>query len=230
MSRPILVFGQSGAGKSYAIKTLDPNKTIVIDADKKSFLPFEGSRQIYGKEKGNFFSTNSLDAIRISVEKIGKDKKFSHVNTLVIDGISKALTVYEATYDRYNKPKNNFEVYKMLKEKTVDLFDVSKNQRDDLNIIFIGNVKVADAFQTTDVDRLRVPGKFLNENYEIESDFNYVFYAKVVDGRHIFETYPNRSTAKTPENSFPPEIDNDFFYMIKTIDAYESGEKLAENV
>lgn len=224
MSRPILVFGQSGAGKSYAIKTLDPNKTIVIDADKKSFLPFEGSRKFYGKEKGNFFSTNSLDSIQKSVEKVGKEEKFAHVNTLVIDGISKALTVYEATYNRRYNPKNNFEAYQMLKEKTVDLLDTVKNQRDDLNIIIIGNAQTADPYVNTSLDRLRVPGRFLKDSYEVESDFNYVFYAKVIDGRHIFETYPNRSTAKTPENSFPPEIDNDFFYITKTIDAYEGGE------
>lgn len=224
MSRPILVFGQSGAGKSYSIKTLPPDKTVVIDADKKSFLPFAGSKKFYGADKKNFYSTNSLDAITTVIKKIGNEEKFSDKIYLVIDGISKALTVYEATYNRRNNPKNNFEAYKMLKEKAVDLFDVAKSQRDNLNVIFIGNVKVADPFQATDVDRLKVPGNFLKD-YEIESDFNYVFYAKVVDRHHFFETYPNRSTAKTPEGSFPPEIDNDLFYITKKIDAYESGEE-----
>ena len=227
MSRPILVFGQSGAGKSYAIRTLDPNKSLVIDVDKKFLLPFENSRQLYGKDKANFYSTNSLDAIQKSVESVGREEKFKHVNTLVIDGISKALTVYEATYNRRNNPKNGFEAYKMLKEKTVDLLDSIKSQRDDLNVIVIGNVQLGDPFQNNSVDRLKVPGNYLKE-YEVESDFNYVFYAKVADGKHFFETYPNRSTAKTPENSFPPEIDNDFFYMINRIEAYENGELLGD--
>lgn len=228
MSRIILIYGQSGAGKSYSLKTLDPNKTFVVDADKKSFLPFEGSRQKYDKEKGNFFSTNSLDSIQKSIERIGTEEKFKHVEYLVIDGISKALTVFEATYNKRNNPKNNFEAYKMLKEKTVDLFDFAKSQRDDLNIIFIGNVQLADPYQANSVDKLKVPGNFLKD-YEVESDFNYVFYAKIIDNEHVFETYPNRSTAKTPEGSFPPTIDNDMFYLVNRIDNYENGVVAEEN-
>lgn len=223
MSRPILVYGQSGAGKSYAIKTLPPDKTVVIDADKKSFLPFAGSKNFYSKDKKNFYSLNSLETITNIIIKVGSAENLAHVENLIIDGISKALTVYEATYNRRNSPKNNFEAYKMLKEKAVDLFDVAKSQRDNLNIIFIGNVQLGDPFQSNSVDKLKVPGNFLKD-YEIESDFNYVFYAKIIDGEHKFETFPNKSTAKTPEGSFEPTIDNDFFYMIKKIDAYENGE------
>ena len=223
MSRPILIYGQSGAGKSYSVKTLPPDKTVVIDADKKGFLPFEGSRNHFNKEKENFYSINSLDRIQNSIRMVGKDEKYKNVDYLVIDGISKALTVYEATYNRRNNPKNNFEAYKMLKEKAVDLFDTAKSQRDDLNVIFLGNVQLGDPFQNNSVDKLKVPGNFLKD-YEVESDFNYVFYAKVVDGNHIFETYPNRSTAKTPEGSFPPEIENDLFYLTQRIDAFENGE------
>lgn len=222
MSRPILLYGQSGAGKSYSLKNLDPAKTVIIDADKKSFLPFKDSKKSYSADKKNFFSVNSLDSIQNSIKKIGSDKDFSHVNTLVIDGISKALIVYEATYNRRFNPKNGFEAYKMIKEKTVDLFDIAKSQRDNLNVLFIGNVQLADPFQNNSVDKLKVPGNFLKD-YEIESDFNYVFYAKVIDGQHLFETYPNRSTAKTPEGSFPPEIDNDFSYVLNQIDSYENG-------
>ncbi len=219
MSRPILIYGQSGSGKSYSLRYLDPEKTFIIDADKKGALPWQGFNKEYNEK--NFFQVNDLEVIRKSVEKVGKDEKFSHVNTIVIDGITKALTVFEATYNKKFAPKNNFEAYKMLKEKAVDLFDTAKDQRKNLNVVFIGNVQLADPYQANSVDRLKVPGNYLKE-YEVESDFNYVFYAKKIDNEHCFETVANRSTAKTPEDSFDPLIPNNLKQVIDTIDDYES--------
>lgn len=224
MSRMILIFGQSGAGKSYSLKTLDPNKTLIIDADKKGALCWRGWKKDYTSK--NFSSVNSLDAIRNSIDKVGKDEKFSHVTTLVIDGISNAFSTFEATYmDRFN-PKNNYEPYQKLKSKAVNIFDTAKDQRDDLNIIFIGNVKLADSYQPGSIDRLLVPGNYLKEN-QPEANFNYVFYAKIIDGEHVFETFPNKSAAKSPEGCFPEIIQNDLAYVINTIDAYERGENFA---
>lgn len=222
MSRPILIYGQSGAGKSYSLKNLDPSKTFIIDADKKGALPWRNAGKSYNEK--NFFQENGLDVIRKSIEKVGKDEKFSHITTIVIDGISKALTVFEATYDKRNAPKNKFEVYQKIKEKAVDLFDTAKDQRKDLNVVFIGNVTLADPFQNNSVDRLKVPGNYLKD-YEVESDFNYVFYAKIIDGIHLFETLPNKSTAKTPEGCFPDDgvIENDLAAAIDVIDGYEGG-------
>jgi len=218
MSRPILIYGQSGAGKSYSLKSLKPENTFIIDADKKGALPWKDFGKSYGEK--NFFPINSLETISKSIQKVGTNKDFSHISTIVIDGISKALAVFEATYNRRYNPKNNFEAYKMLKENAVDLFDVAKSQRKDLNVVFIGNVQLADPYQANGVDRLKVPGNYLKE-YEVESDFNYVFYAKIIDGEHVFETFPNRSTAKTPEGSFDDVIPNDLDLVIKNIDLYE---------
>ena len=225
MSRPILIYGQSGAGKSYSLHTLDPEKTFIIDADKKGALPFEGAAELYTEK--NFFPVNSLDTIQKCIVKVGTDEKFAHIENLVIDGISKALTVYEATYNRRNNPKNKFEAYQMLKEKAVDLFDTAKDQRKNLNVIFIGNVQLGDPFQNNSVDRLKVPGNYLKD-YEVESDFNYVFYAKIIEDEHVFETFPNKSTAKTPENCFPELVANDLNAVIQTINAYEKRKKVTE--
>lgn len=221
MSRSILIFGQSGAGKSYSVKNLDPKKTFIIDADKKRALPFRGSKKIYTDE--NFFPVNSLDRIIGAINKVGKEERLKHISNLVIDGISNALSTFEATYMTRFNPKNNFEPYQKIKEKAVEIFDSAKTQRDDLNVIFLGNVKLADPYQPNSADRLLVPGNYLKDN-QPESNFNYVFYAKVIDGVHVFETFPNKSTAKTPEGCFEPQIPNDLAFIIDTIDKYETGD------
>lgn len=67
---------------------------------------------------------------------------------------------------------------------------------------------------------------FREENGELWlRSFLYVFYAKIdKDGNHFFETVPLNSTARTPEDCFPPTIPNDFKLIIDTINAYENGE------
>jgi hypothetical protein len=50
-----------------------------------------------------------------------------------------------------------------------------------------------------------------------------VLYAKILDGRHIFETKANNSTAKSPMGAFEKiQIDNDIMTVIETLKTYES--------
>lgn len=227
MSRGILIYGQSGVGKSYSMKNLDPKTTLIIDADKKNSLPWRGFKKNYfsdGDNK-NFVSVSSLEAIRKTIEIVGSAEKFSHIKTLVIDGISKALLTFEALYVKKYKPTNKFEPFAMLKEKAVDVFNTAKEQRENLTVVFIGNVEIGDFTNPSDVDKLKVAGGYLRKNYEVESDFNYVFYAKKEDGIYFFETQANKSTAKTPEGCFPEKIPNDIAAAIENIIRYEEGEE-----
>ena len=223
MSRPILVYGQSGAGKSYSLKSLDPKTTFIVDADQKGALPWRGHKQFY--TKSNFYSTDNLDKIHDAICAMNTEK-FAHIRTLVIDGISKALSVFPLTYEKSVRPKNPYEKWNALYEKSVAIFKAMKEQRENLNVVMIGNVELGDPYQPNSVDKLKVPGQAFKA-YEPESDFNYVFYAKSVDGVHVFETWANHSTAKTPEGCFAQEIDNDLADAISLIDEYEGG---VENV
>ena len=66
--------------------------------------------------------------------------------------------------------------------------------------------------------RIKTSGKKLDK-IVLESKFNTVLLAKCIDGKHIFETQSNFSTAKSPMGAFETmEIDND---MQKVIEALE---------
>ena len=227
MSRPILIYGQSGAGKSYSLRNLDPKTTFIIDADAKGELSFEDAEILYTEENENFRSYDDLEKIIKRVEYVGTNEKMAHIKTLVIDGISKALIVYEATYNLRTGTKNKFERFEKLKELGTVLFRTIKHLRKDLTVVVIGNVTLADPFQNNAIDKLKVPGSFLKDSYEIESDFNYVLYAKVVDGQHIFETYSNRSSVKSKPGVLPPEMDNDVAEVIRLIDEYTEKRRKA---
>ena len=51
-SKLIGVVGETGTGKSTAIKHLDPKETYIINVAKKE-LPFKGSGKLYNTEKLN---------------------------------------------------------------------------------------------------------------------------------------------------------------------------------
>lgn len=225
MARPILVYGHPAAGKSYAFKSLDPNKTIIIDVDNKGALPWRGFKKYYNTAKKNFYSIDTLDRILSSIKKIGDSDDYKHINVIGIDGFNNALSNEQLFYDEWYQSKNPYEKYSELAKKAKRIIKIAQNMRDDLNVIFTAHVECADAYSPSDVDHMLTPGKQLKDKFKIEGSFNYVFYAKIDnEGHHIFETIPIKSTAKSSEGCFPPTIPNDYQYIIDTIDAYENGD------
>lgn len=225
MARPILVYGQPAAGKSFAFKTLNPDTTIIIDADNKGALPWRGFKKSYNAERKNFFSIDTLDKIFNSIKKIATDDAYKHITVIAVDGLNNALVNEQIFYDEWHNPKNTFEKFAELAKKTKRIIKLAQNMRDDLTIIFTAHVKTADPYVTGDVDHLLTPGKQLEEKFRIEGSFLYVFYAKIdADGNHYFETVPNNSTARTPEDCFPPQVPNDFKLILDTIEQYENGD------
>ncbi len=63
----VLVLGEEGTGKSYGIKSLDPNATVWCHADNKP-IAFKGGREMYSAEKKNLFIPKNYDEI----EKLAK--------------------------------------------------------------------------------------------------------------------------------------------------------------
>lgn len=225
MARPILVYGQPAAGKSFAFKTLNPDTTIIIDADNKGALPWRGFKKSYNAERKNFFSIDTLDKIFNSIKKIATDDAYKHITVIAVDGLNNALVNEQIFYDEWHNPKNTFEKFAELAKKTKRIIKLAQNMRDDLTIIFTAHVKTADPYVTGDVDHLLTPGKQLEEKFRIEGSFLYVFYAKIdAEGNHYFETVPNNSTARTPEDCFPPQVPNDFKLILDTIEQYENGD------
>ena len=225
MARPILVYGHPAAGKSYAFKSLNPDTTIIIDVDNKGALPWRGFKKSYNAGRKNFFSLDTLDGILSSLKKISTDDQYKHITVIGIDGLNNALANEQVFYDDLHNAKNPYEKYAELAKKTKRIIKLAQNMRDNLTVIFTAHVECADSYSPTDVDHLLTPGKQLKDKFKIEGSFLYVFYAKIdKDGNHFFETVPLNSTARTPENCFPPTIPNDFKLIIDTINAYENGE------
>ena len=224
MARIILIYGQPASGKSFSLRNLDPKSTVIIDADKKGALPWRGYAKDYSADNKNFFGVSSLEKILGVLRNIGNKKDNDYIKTIVVDGFNNAMTQEVLFYDEVNGTNNKFEKYEVFAKRVVKIIDTAQSLRDDLTVIFTAHVETADPYVATDVDKIFTPGKMLKEKIKLESKFLYVFYAKVEEDQFIFETAPNKSTARTPHECFDKKIPNDIAAAIATIEKYEKGE------
>lgn len=211
MAKLIGVMGESGAGKSTSLRNLDPATTYIIDADKKG-LSWKGWKNQYNSESRNYIATDDPNAIRSLCGNI--NEKASHIKTLVIDTLNGIMVADEM---RRSKEKG-YDKWQDLASCVWGIVDDCLKFREDLTVIFI-------CHSQTDMNengylwtRIKTSGKKLDK-IVLESKFNTVLLAKCIDGKHIFETQSNFSTAKSPMGAFETmEIDND---MQKVIEALE---------
>lgn len=85
MSELIGIIGESGTGKSTAVRTLDPKKTAIVNCVGKP-MPFKGWKAGYTKfdgEKGNYISTDDSNKIIKFLEIISE--KRPDVKNIIID-------------------------------------------------------------------------------------------------------------------------------------------------
>ena len=226
MARLILVYGQPAAGKTYALKTLNPDETVIIDGDRKGALCWLGWKKLYNVDRKNFFAASSLDKTINLIEHVATSDDFKHVKNIVVDGLNNIMSLEEVAFFKKKRPqyKSKLDLYEAIAQNTRWLIEIAAGYRADLNIIFNAHVQTADPYSPGDRDRLFTPGKSLENKHKIEGKFNYVFYAKTdAEGKHIFETNSLGSTAKSSEGCFPPTIPNDMQFIIDTIDKYDEG-------
>ena len=211
MSKLIGVMGESGAGKTTSLRNLDPATTYIIDADKKG-LSWKGWKNQYNSGNRNYIATDDPNTIRSLCRNI--NEKASHIKTLVIDTLNGIMVADEM---RRSKEKG-FDKWQDLASCVWGIVDDCLKFREDLTVIFI-------CHSQTDMNengylwtRIKTSGKKLDK-IVLESKFNTVLLAKCIDGKHIFVTQSNFSTAKSPMGAFETmEIDND---MQKVIEALE---------
>ena len=220
MAITVLIYGQTGAGKSTSLRTLDPNTTFIIDADRKG-LSWRGWKKQYNKEKGNFSQISLVKDVTTTFNVINLNSKYAHIKTLVLDGLSTVMIDDEV---RRSKEKG-FDKWTELASSIWELIAelCTSKYRDDLNIILIGHVQYDE---DTGFAHLKTSGRRL-EKYTVESKFNTVLFAKIVDGgEHVFETRPNNSSARSLMDCFEKDIiPNDIQYVIDTLRKYEEDDE-----
>ena len=210
MSRLVCVMGESGSGKTTAMRTLDPKTTYYIDCDGKG-LSWKGWRGQYSVENKNYFSCREIPKIERILCRISE--KRPEIKTIVIDTLNTCMVDKEVK----GMKENGFGKWIDLTQFVWDMVETAGRQREDLTVIFVMHSETVRDDYGYVFTHIRTNGRKL-EKLVLESLFSTVLLAKrTEDGRNIFETQAKNSTAKSPMGAFESfEIEND---MQKVLDA-----------
>lgn len=202
--------GESGSGKTTAMRTLDPKTTYYIDCDGKG-LSWKGWRGQYSVENKNYFSCREIPKIERILYRISE--KRHEIKTIVIDTLNTCMVDKEVK----GMKENGFGKWIDLTQFVWDMVETAGRQREDLTVIFVMHSETVRDDYGYVFTHIRTNGRKL-EKLVLESLFGTVLLAKrTEDGRNIFETQAKNSTAKSPMGAFENfEIEND---MQKALDA-----------
>ena len=209
MAKVICIAGESGSGKTTSMRNLDPATTYYIDADKKG-LSWKGWMNQYNTEKKNYLKCDDVNIVRNYINSVAE--KCPKIKVIVVDTINGLMVADEM---RRSKEKG-YDKWVDLATCVWDLIVNCYDYRDDLTIVFTAHTQTETDESGYRFTRIQTSGKKLNK-IVLESKFTTVLLAKCVDGKYLFETQANNSTAKSPMGAFDDfEIEND---IVKVIDA-----------
>ena len=211
----IAIMGESGSGKTTSFRNLDPKTTIYMDCDKKG-LSWKGWRNDYNSDKKNYFADDHANIAKLLLQKVNTDKEYKHIKTVIIDTLNGIMVADEM---RRSKEKG-YDKWLDLAASVYDTVDYALTMRPDVNVIFTAHTQTDHDDNGYMFTRIKTSGRKLDK-IVLESKFPVVLHAKVVDGKHIFETQADFSTAKTPLGAFEEkQIDNDITKVLDALKDY----------
>lgn len=224
MATTILVIGESGTGKSTAIRTLDPKETFLINVLDKP-LPFKGWRKKYTKvteEKGNMcniFCADILEGPSPDCKKVLNvlkyiDKKMENIKTIIIDDFQYLM----ANEFMRRAMEKGWDKFSEIQQKAWQIIVTATMCRDDLNIFVLSHSETDSNGKT----KCKTIGKMLDDKISFEGLFTLVFSSVVLDEKYLFQTRNDGLImAKTPMDMFEDKyVPNNLQLINDTINAY----------
>ncbi len=215
MSHVVCIAGESGTGKTTSMRSLDPQTTLYIDCDKKG-LSWKGWKKDFNKQNKNYLVTDFPQVALQALRKVNEQENMKHIKVIVVDTINGLMVADEM---RRAKEKG-YDKWQDLAQSIYDLIDYSLTMRDDVTIVFVAHTQTDHDENGYMFTRIKTSGRKLDK-ITLESKFSTVLLSKCVDGRYVFETQANLSTAKSPMGAFADrEIDNDITAVIEALQEF----------
>lgn len=217
MSIAVMVLGESGTGKTTALRNLDPKQTLLIQTTRKP-LPFRAAGWSYfGKDSptGNMFVADTAERIIALMRKTQR-------KIIVLDDFQYLLSF---AFFRMREEKG-FEKFTSIGGYGFDVLTAATSLPDDVRVYILAHT------QSDDMGRVKMKtlGKMLDEKLTPEGLFAIVLRTMVVNGNYLFSTRNNgHDTVKTPLHMFLDEmIPNDLEAVDKAVcDYYDIKEAVS---
>jgi hypothetical protein len=228
MGRKILIMGDSGQGKSYSTRNLDPNETFYIQCTTKD-IPYKGAAKMYttydsSTGKGNLLSTNDWEQVCNAVKHI--NGKLPHIKVIIVDDVQYLMSfefvrrAMEKGYDKFSEMCQHFFEVLTAPDKT----------RKDLTTVYFAHAEYVSVDGVTKTI-MKTCGKMTEEKITPVGLFSVVLmsYAYTKQDKtteYVFVTQTNGNTpAKSPPQMFDNKIiPNDLKDVLTKMKQYYEGE------
>lgn len=194
----VMIYGQSGTGKSTSLRNFEPEDVSIVNVSGKP-MPF--------RKKLPTWNTDSYIEIMKYMPKIGTP-------SIVID---------DATYLMVNAfmrqaKTPGYQKYTDMAFDFNNLIDYAGRLAEDKIVYFLGHSDMADDGR----EHFKTIGKMLDNYVTLEGKFSIVLKSVVKDGEYLFATQNNgQDTVKSPMDMFSNGlIPNDLKAVDEAIRAY----------
>jgi len=203
MGIPVLVMGESGSGKSAALRNFQPDEIGVLNVASKP-LPFRAKLPTINNARYN-------EIVTAIGEK--KFKSYAIDDSQYLMAFEQFDRAKETGYGKFTDMALNF--YHLIK------YIIQQTPQDTI-VYFLHHTETLD----TGKIKAKTLGKMLDNQLTLEGLFSIVLLCRTDGNRHWFETQSDGyTTAKSPMQMFPAEIDNDLKAVDETIRAYYGMEE-----
>lgn len=214
MGVPVLIMGESGSGKTYSIKNMNPDEVGIFLCEKNR-LPFKKKFITY-KLKNLKGEINGREVTVWPAQTIVSKLKNPNLKIYIIDD-SQYLMANEY-FDRASE--QGYQKYTDIGVHFRDLIHFVNNELpDDVVVYFLHHTEMdANSGKT----KAKTIGRMLDEKLTVEGLFDIVLRAGVEGSQHFFQTQSGgMDTAKSPEEMFPDaRIPNDLKLVDDVIREY----------
>lgn len=196
----VMVYGQSGTGKSSSLRNLKPEQAGIVNVLGKP-LPF---RNVNGLRS---LVTDDYDEIANALSK-------SQTPSVIIDDATYLMT------DEFIRTarQSGYQKFTDMAVKFKQLLDFARALPNNKVVYFFGHIERDQDGH----EKFKTIGKLLDEKVCVEGLFTIVLKTVVQDGRYYFSTQNSGAdTVKTPMGMFENAlIDNDLAMVDKVIREY----------
>ncbi len=207
---PCLIVGDSGSGKSSTFRNLDPERTVIINVERKP-MPFKG----FGKFKNiNISKYKDFDKV---IKELKSSDKYDYV---VIDSLTSLVEIINKYCETV------FSGYTIWAEYNAMVYDTLQNMKDLPQQVFF--TAIPEFSPDIDCPKAFAKVKGKEHKFAMESNFAIVLHTHLVDDDegnitdYQLDTRPSKHTsAKSPHEMFSERyIPNDAVLISEAIQKY----------
>jgi energy-coupling factor transporter ATP-binding protein EcfA2 len=219
----ILYIGDSGSGKSTALRNLKPEETVIISPNSKS-LPFPGgSKYVVGE---NLIQTSELDDIAGAITHISDT--MPEVKQVILEDYTHFFNarIFSPKFMSRTQGGEAFQRWNDFGASVFNSIIAHQNKwRSDLIIVVLHHVELKE----TGTIGFKSSGKLLDNTIIVPSYVNYQLHGvlnhdeKLGTTYHILTRTDGVRDAKTPYGLFEAKLPNDLATILERVRAYREG-------